>query len=800
MIASPPPSLLPRTQGHARACYWLLVVAVLGCSGRPLPPSPPESVDLAWAPSAGAKPWNVILLTLDTTRRDALGCYGNRAGTSPSLDSLAQAGVVFERAFAAAPMTLPSHATILSGLDPQEHGVRDNGHYVVPDGLTTLAERFAVRGYETAAFVSAFPVDAQFGLDQGFAVYDDDFDEQASRLNVSSAERRARRTTDAALRWLGRRDPARPLFLWVHYFDPHEPYDPPAPFAERFEDPYLGEVAAMDHEVGRLFAGLRARGILASSFVVAVGDHGESRGEHGERTHAFFVYDATQAVPCLLALPETHPEQAELRGVRVEEIFRLKDLAPTLGNLLGWEPEEFAGQRGTSGVSLLRGGAASVPVAYMETFTPFLEYGWSDLRAVRAANWKYIRAPRPELYDLDEDPGETENVLAAHPDVAAAMERWLDWYLESEAAAQAVAEELDPEVVERLRSLGYLQGGGAIGTATMADPKDRLEAFEKVGEAQLLAAQYRNDEAIRLFESVVREDPENATLLRLLAATYAQARQWEDAARAYDRLLHLAPTEPRALREAAQVATFSGDLTHALELLDVLEQVAPEERVWKLRGEAQEFAGDRGAARAVYEERLAADPSDAEALVALARTHRADGGTERAGALLRRATTLAPASAEAWAERAELAFADGKPAEGDTLLARALAADPRHPGANFRLGWRQSGLGNAFAALDAYERAVAARPDWVEARVNLGNALVATQQPALALPHFATAIALGGRTPILFTNQGVAFAQLGQLREAITAWEQALALGPDPQARLGLERNLAQARQQLGRS
>ena len=782
------------------AGLWISSLFLLSCGGGSAPPPPPpEAVDLAWATGWSEKGWSLVLITLDTTRRDALGCYGNPAASTASLDSLALEGVLFEHAFASVPMTLPSHTTLMTGLDPHEHGVRDNGHSRVPDSLTTLAERFAARGYETAAFVSAFPLDRQFGLDQGFGVYDDDFDEQASALNAETAERRGGHTTDAALRWVrSRADGERPLFLWVHYFDPHEPYEPPAPFSTRMEDPYLGEVSYMDHEVGRLLSGLRESGLLATSFVLAVGDHGESRDEHGERTHSFFVYDATQAVPCLVSLPSGHPERSGLRGTRVSDVFRLRDIVPTVANLLGWKAEAWTGSRATSAAAALRGAPVSVPVAYMETLTPLLEYGWSDLRAVRAANWKYIRAPHPELYDLRKDPGETVNLVSGEPEIVAAMERWLDWYLESETEATP-AEEMDPEVLARLRSLGYLQGGGALGPATMADPKARLDAFQKVGEAQLLAAQFRNEEAIRLFESVVRQDPENASLLRLLGSTYAQARKWEDATRVYDRLLELVPTEPQVLREAAQVAMLSGDRNRALDLLGVLQSVAPTEDVWRLRGETWEYDGNRQRAIEVYEAHLEDDPQSSGACEAIARNYRALGDPERAEAFLRRAVTVDPADAGAWADLAALAFGRDQPERGDSLLAKALEADPRDARASFRLGWRQSALGNGFAAVDAYERAVAARPDWVEARMNFGNALLAIQEPRRALVQFEVVLSLGEETALLRTNQGVAFAQLGQLRDAVGAWQRALELGPDPATAAGLQRNIQQAIQQLPR-
>ncbi|MCA9754925.1 MAG: sulfatase-like hydrolase/transferase [Candidatus Eisenbacteria bacterium] len=779
-----------------------LAVLIGGCSKEaPGPPPPPAESQLNWDEGWEDGPWSVVLITLDTTRSDALSCYGNPDVSTDVLDSLAAEGVRFEEAVSPVPMTLPSHTTLMTGLDPYEHGVRDNGRYKAGPSLETLAERFGSRGYETAAFVSSFPLEHTHGLAQGFGVYDDRFEEQASSVNSESAERRGGSTTDAALAWAGSRsNPSAPYFLWVHYFDPHEPYDPPAPF-DAAKSPYLGEVEYMDHEVGRLLRGLGAEGMLANSFVVAVGDHGESLGEHGERTHSYFIYDATQRVPCLLSLPAEHPKKGQTRGIRIDETFRLRDLAPTITNLLGWAADDWAGSRSLSVASWLRGVTPASTVAYVETMTPRLEFGWSDLRGVRSTNWKYIRAPRPELYDLRHDPGETSNIYTAESELVATMESWLSWYLEDEVDSEEAKVEIDAETLERLRSLGYLQGGGTVGEPTYADPKDRIEAFEKVGRAQLLAAQYKNEDAIRLFESVVREDPQNASLLHLLAATYGQARQWDNATQAYERLLNLAPSDPRVVKEAAEVEMLSGRSDRALELFAILGDLDPSVEVWRHEGEVYEQAGDYASAIRRYEAALgeAEQGSErSEILTSIGRAQREMGDLDGAGRSFERAREADPNAVDPLVSLAELAYETGRVEDGDALLAEAKQVDPDDARLNFRLGWRSSKSGELFAAADAYGKAVEQMPAWPEARINYGNALVAIQNYQGALAQFGVALELGEDSASLRASQGAALAGLNRLGDAVAAWQRGLELAEDPNIAMGLQRNIAMARRQLG--
>jgi arylsulfatase A-like enzyme/Flp pilus assembly protein TadD len=780
----------------------LLLGAILvgGCGkGEMVPPPPPIEAPWSWQENLPEGNWNLLLVTLDTTRRDALGCYGKPEAGTATLDSLARSGVLFDDAVSPVPITCPAHATLLTGLDPGEHGVRDNGRFRAADSLLTLAEVLQQAGYTTAAFVSAFPLDHQFGLDQGFGLYDDTFRERAVARSRETSQRRADATTDAVLAW-SRGGIPRPFFLWVHYFDPHFPYDPPDPFGNRFrKDPYQGEVAFMDHHLGRLLRGLRERGLLDSTFVLVVGDHGESLGEHGEDSHSFFIYEATQRVPCLLVAPPAWPLREALPD-RFGATVRMRDLAPTLANLLGREPGPWRATRSASLVpALLEGDAPPVEVVYLETLVPQLEYGWSDLRGVRTSRWKFIRAPRPELYDLREDPAESHNLYGKRPEVSDRLRAWLEWYLAPESGA--TPQPISPEVAERLRSLGYLQGPGAgPGQGSGADPKDRITAYKAIMDARTLAARYEPERAIPLLERVAAEEPRNLEIRRLLASTYAMARRLEKAMELYRDLVAEAPDEWRYVEEAVRVALLQGDTAWARRTWDEAATRDPDRAgLWLLRAEIAEARGDTAAALAACREEIRRHPEEAAAAwTRLGSLLRLRGRSEEARRALRSALALDPGQASALAELAELAFAQGDTARGDSLMLAALSLDPFEPQANFRKGLRASEADDLYEARQAYERAVRAQPEFAAAHVNLGNVYLKTGQPGAALREYETALALGYDSVTLRTNLGVAYAQSGRLAEAREAWTRALEMGPDPATAEGLRRNLELLRQAMG--
>lgn len=517
--------------------------------------APSQKVLGMWKGLGVEKP-NVILVTLDTTRADHLACYGYSGVKTPTLDALAGRGVLFEQCAAASPLTLPSHATIMTGMYPTYHGVRVNGNTAVSETQTTLAEIFSGRGYDTGAFIAAFVLDGRWGLNQGFGHYDDSFDlKKYKQLDLGAVQKPGNEVMDEALAWL-EKEKDLPFFAWVHLYDPHSPYEPPEPFRSEYGRQwkghvglYDGEIAFMDSQIGRLSEWLSARGLDQKTVVVLVGDHGEGLGSHGEGTHGYFIYDYAVHVPFIVVTPFR-----ELQGVRVAAQSRTADVFPTVLELAGIPAPGKVHGRSQIPAMLDPKGAPQAS-AYSESMAPNLQFGWSPLHALRTPAYKFIDAPRPELYDLVRDPGEEKDVQNRLPDRALSMKRELDGLMTETSAGAPMpqAANLDKETVERLAALGYVgapvpaKTAAAKGQATLADPKDKLPVFMAVTRAGELIMQEQYPKAVELLEQALREEPNIPQALLLLATGYMELGNNAGAKARLDQLLKEDPENIQAL-------------------------------------------------------------------------------------------------------------------------------------------------------------------------------------------------------------------------------------------------------------
>ena len=473
-----------------------------------------------------------VLITLDTTRWDVVGAQGGRASVTPHLDALAAEGVSYVQAHTVVPLTLPSHASMLTGLYPPRHTVRDN-NAKLPDAATTLAERARAGGLATAAFVASAALDRATGADQGFELFDQPAPPELQTRH-EYAERPAREVTSAALRWLAERDRARPFLLWVHYFDPHAPYEPPAGLAERTGHPYLGEVAEMDREIGRLLAGLRADPAWERTLVVAVADHGEALGEHGEPTHSAFAYEPVLRVPLVVRAPGS-----PRAGERSAEIATVADVFPTvLEHLALGAPGDV------DGLSLLRPLPADRGV-YFECYYGYLYYGWAPIAGWLDRRAKYVHGPRPELYDLSADPGETRPLDELLPRVAPDYRAAIAAVAARPPLAPDPDAGLDQEHLTRLQAIGYAAGGtaglalpGPLEATGRPAPRDRADELARFLACQGLAAE-RPEEAIAGLERIVREGPLHVYALYELGQLYKRTRRFGEAVEPLRRTIEL---------------------------------------------------------------------------------------------------------------------------------------------------------------------------------------------------------------------------------------------------------------------
>jgi arylsulfatase A-like enzyme/Tfp pilus assembly protein PilF len=709
-------------------------------------------------------PLNLLLVTLDTVRSDHLGCYGDAAAETPHLDALARQGVRFARASSPVPLTLPSHTTILTGLLPPHHGTRNNGTAPLAAGIPTLATVLASAGYRTAAFVAAFVLDHRFGLNRGFAVYDDEIERPADTSWLLEAQRPGDQVVDRALGWLAAAD-ARPFFLWVHLYDAHAPYNPPSPYRERHPGrPYDGAIAFDDAQVGRLLAALASRGLDDRTVVAIAADHGESLGEHGELTHGLLLYEPVLSVPLLLRAPG-------LAARRVDVPVSLADLAPSLAGLLRQPlppPPGGALDGRDLSAALLAGREPPPAELYAETRYPEV-FGWSPLFALRRRELKYIAAPRPELYDLQRDPHETRNLAPPAPPAAVATPAASSASSAAPATPAALAGTAPDE-----RTRGFAARLAAIEAGARAP-----------GASSPAAAAAAPATGV----------PDAETRRRLASLGYAAGAPPQAAARSNRH--GRPPLDPKQgvvlfqTFQRAHAELQAGQTAAALADLEPLIAADPGNPVFRTRlAQALRESGQTDRAIALYREVAALTPADPEAWYNLAAALQEGGRTAAARDAIDRAVHLDPGRPEAHNTLGIVYLAERKLEPARQEFLRATAADPRDAPAWNNLGNVLRTLGRPDEAADAYRRAVAAAPHYAEPLNGLGALEVEHDRPAAALPYFERALALAPDHQEVRLNRAIALQLAGDAAAAAGAYRDFLRV-TDPEPRRFAEQRQA---------
>lgn len=646
---------------------------------------------------------NLLLITVDTLRADRLGCYGCRSAATPVIDGLAAGGAVFERAFAHVPLTLPSHACILLGRTPPAHGVHDNSGFVVPPGEATLAEWLKERGYATAAFIGAFPLDSRFGLAQGFDVYDDNYGVREPGL-LEFAERRADAVVDLARAWLGARTGLEPWFLWIHVFDPHQPWRPPEPFRTRFPaSPYDGEIAYTDRALGSLLADVRERDSSGRTFVVLTADHGEALGDHGELTHGYFAYNATLRVPLIISGPGIGP-------VRVRGNAAHVDLLPTVCDLLG-----IAAPAGLQGISLrpfLAGKAVPARPIFFESLNSYYGRGWAPLRGFLEGDEKFIDLPLPELYDLRADPGETRNLAAGRdPAPYRASSSRLLAALSTNAGARPPAAP-DKRSRETLRSLGYVvstpRSPGRAFTAA-DDLKTLLPLHQGLMEALALRDGGRIGEGIARLRKLIAERGGFDEAATTLAALLKEQGRIDEAVELLRTQAASSPASFPVLTALGIGLVETGRTEEAIPVLRrALDIIDFDPEAWNYLGVASYSRGDLAEARRAYERALALDAGDAIVICNLGTLDLTAFRETQDGNFLKAAVSG---------------------------FRRAAALDPAYAPAYNGLGAALRMSGDVEGAVGAWTRAVELKPDFGFPLFNLGLTLLDQGKKAQALDY-----------------------------------------------------------------
>lgn len=653
------------------------------------------------------RPWNVVLVTFDTTRADRIGSYGNDRIRTPTLDGLADEGIRFSNAVSVTPITAPSHSSILTGLYPTAHGVRDNGLFVLEERHRTLAEILREQGYATAAAVGAFPVVSRFGFDQGFDLFDDHLtgmyedylgERAIPKKELFFDERRAAQVNEAIIPWLEERG-NDPFFLWLHYFDPHQPFEPPPPYDQLYaDDLYNGEIAYADSRLGHLLGQLRRLGQLDRTLVVMTADHGEGLGEHNEITHAVLAYDSTLHVPLIIRPPDIGPEGARV----IEERVGVVDIVPTILDLLDTEiPGTLHGhslkslwQADESGTEVRNG---YTPRYYAENLSPRLTHGWGELRVLYEGDSKYIHGPRPELYDLAADPEESDNRVADDADEARRMREALAVFIEEHAADQpTTTRALDPDLVKRLQSLGYLHGSGEGGEEVREvlqdggiPPQERVGDLNRMSAAKHLLFKKRPADALEYTSKLVESGADSPVYRQLHASALAGVGRLDDA----------------------------WEITRELEATGMVSPTL----VLNLVGQRFE-QGDRSRAVA-FLERFAAHNESAEAYWLLATLYRQMQRDQDTLVALRRALDLDPEFAPARVSLAVHWAREERLDRAETEFRRALDDSPYYAKASYNYGAFLLKNDRLEESEAYFRRALELAPTYLKAHVALITAL-----------------------------------------------------------------------------
>ncbi|HUU36197.1 MAG TPA: sulfatase-like hydrolase/transferase [Vicinamibacterales bacterium] len=667
---------------------WLVALAgalvlAAGCGGR------------GATPTTRPTPRHVVIVTIDTLRADRLGAYGNTTVPTPNFDRLAREGALASDASAHVPITRPSHASIFTGRYPAEHGLRDNVSLPLAKDVPTLADVLTGAGFTTAAFVSSFVLSKQSGLHRGFSHYDDDFTASTGEVRLLSAvQRRGDDTVARVEQWLaGRTETARAArtALWVHLYDPHDPYEPPEPFASQFADrPYDGEVAWTDSVLGRLRTSLEAHDLWSDALVVVTADHGEALGEHDETGHGFFVYETTLRVPFVMRGPGI------AAGTAIGGTVRSIDLMPTVLDLLGLGDKTPALTGSSVSANVSSPGATPATTTYAESLTPLTSYQWSDLRVLREGPWKYILAPRPELYDLANDPGELKNVAAAEPARARALRAALEGHLRAERERAlndaAAPPALSADVLQKLGALGYVSPGGTnAGGAQGADPKDKIGEFRRLSSLMrdgltLLSERQFAPAAAKLAE-LQREGAAGFQVHFYRGRALMGLGKAREAEEEFTRAATAMPNFADAHLGIADARVARKDLRGALQALERGHAAAPNEPSLHDR-EAQlwQQLGDAPKALAAYEEVMRLAPNDALARWRAGELLIGQHQPDRALNLFREATTLDPAVGDYWNSLGMVLGGDGQNAEAARAFRQAIERDPKNARYAYNLG------------------------------------------------------------------------------------------------------------------
>ncbi|MCL6583984.1 MAG: tetratricopeptide repeat protein [bacterium] len=725
--------------------------------------------------------FNILLISIDTLRADHLGCYGYKEIQTPVIDQVAREGALFSHCYTPTPVTLPSHLSIMTGLYPLSHGVRNNGTFVAGPELVTLAEVLKERGYQTAAFVGSFVLDRRFGLDQGFDTFDDYMNKDQEATLLLYNERKAEDVVSGAEKWLRTNGRNKPFFLWVHCFDPHAPYEPPQPFATKYKDNlYDGEIAYTDQMLGKLISCLKEMNIWDQTLLILTADHGEGLGEHNEKTHAIFIYDSTLRVPLIFRHPGLIPQNVE-----ISQEVTLLDIFPTVLELAGVKKEIDIHGKSLMG---LMTGKENKPLReefFCETYYPLYNHGWSPLEGLRTKEWVYIRAPKPELYNMIEDRGQVKNLYPSHRQKAEELDKQMEALKRRIARGKVESKKMvmDQETAQRLRSLGYVatvhEKAENETSGLYPDPKDMIGTLDYLNMGTYYFSQGDTDKAIEQFLAVLKVNPNDVFTHFVLGYIYDQIGKTDLAIKEFEETLRLDPRYVSAYNDLGTVYNRLGQYDKALEQFRKALELNPDytESVENM-GVVYFAMKEYDQALKYFEQSLRMNPKNHKAYNNIGSVYLAWGDYQKAKEYLEKAHQMNPQYIDAYNNLGSVLISLGEFDQAIEKFQGLLKLNPKHIEGRINLA-------SAYIAKERYEEALRELEEAQKINPNiskiyncLGSLYVRSGKFAEAVPQFQKTLALDPNSFEAHYNLGIAYFRLGELDSSIKEYQEALRLNP----------------------
>ncbi len=658
------------------------------------------------------KKLNVILITIDTLRASHVGIYGRGKAKTPNLDKLAEEGAYFKKCITQTPLTLPSHTTILSGTYPLYHKVRDNGGFIVPQKLTLISEILKKKGFKTAAFIAAYVLHSKWGLNQGFDFYEDSFDmSKYKSVSLSKIQKRAGEVLKEAEEWI-RKNRSKHFFAWIHLYDPHTPYDPPSPYKEMYPgQPYRGEVEYTDYQLGLFFNFLKREALYNKTLIIIVADHGESLGQHKEKTHGFFLYEPTVWVPFIIRAP------FKFRKKVITQNVELVDVTPTILDALGFLKE----QKGIQGKSLLpllfeRKSKIS-DIAYTETFYPKFHYGWSELKAIYYENFKYILAPKDELYDLSQDERERKNLSLYKKRLRKKLRKMLERFIEEKSKNSLNILEnknLGREEIKKLAALGYISTFvDTSNKKTLPDPKDKIGVYNALLKTKRLMREKKYEQAINTVEKIIKSDPEIVDAYMLLGNLYYRKRDFKKAMESFYEVLKRKPDYNFATINIINCLLGLEEFDRAEEKIkEFLKRFPNDYALYMELGKIRLLKGDYDSALSNFKKVLKLDRKNAEAMNKIGEILIVKKKYDKAKKILKEALKIAPTAKEICYNLAQIAEKEGNIEEAIKFYKMEIKNNSDNFKAFYNLAEDLRERGDFDKAIEYYSKTIEVKPDF----------------------------------------------------------------------------------------